>query len=283
MTIQATTDFCTPNPAATTARITPSKADNWNQCGFRFSWQERNARKQRSQDRDYSLALATGNAVHAMFAEVNQGIMGGAVLPDVRKSLDKHWNPSHFHTLEDADDGKRKAGTMLTHYFAYLRDQHFTVNGFERFVKSPPMRVNEHVSVILSGKLDVGLEDSDGTVFIMDYKTGGLLPTQHVLTSLLSTTIYHLLGRQLYPHASRIVIGQMQPATGMHVSVTLTRDQIEQSKEHIKTMAIAIGTNPPMEGDLFAPTAGEYCSWCPARDNGCYLYDSEHTAGEVEF
>lgn len=282
MAIQVLADRCTPTPAPTTIRITPSMADNWNQCGSRFSWQERNDRTRR-QARDYSVALATGNAVHAMFAEVNQELMGGGTFPDVRETLDKYWNPSHFHTLEDADDGRRKAATMLMHYVTYLRDQHLTVNGFERFVKSPPMRVNEHFLVILSGKLDVGLEDRDGGVCIMDYKTGYLLPTQHGLTSLLSTAIYHLLGRQLYPDASRIVIGQMQPATGMHVSVTLTQDQINQSKEHIKAMAIAIATNPTMDGDLFVPVAGEYCSWCPARDNGCLLYDSGHAVGEVVF
>jgi RecB family exonuclease len=267
----------------TIVRITPSKADNWQQCAFRFSWQESHGRRHRHQHGDYSAALAMGNATHAMLAEVNHAIMGGATLPEIGETLDQHWNPSHFQTSEDAEDGKRKGATILVNYFAHLRDHHLSVNAFERFVASPAMRINEHVSVILSGKIDAGLDNDDGTVFIEDYKTGPLLPTQHLLSSLLSTTIYHLLGRQLYPDASRIVIGQMQPATSMHVSVELSEDQIKRSKEQIKVMAIAIGTDPTMSGDAFAPVAGEYCSWCPARDNGCPLYDTGRAAGEVAF
>lgn len=272
-----------PNTGHNTVRITPSKADNWQQCSYRFAWQERNNRRQRRQRGDYSVALALGNATHAMFAEVNHAIMGGGTLPEIGETLDQHWNPSHFQTPEDAEDGKRKGATMLVNYFAHLRDHHLSVNAYERFVTSPAMRINEHVSVILSGKIDAGLDHDDGTVFIEDFKTGPLLPTQHLLSSLLSTTIYHLLGRQLYPDASRIVIGQMQPATGMHVSVELSEEEINRSKAQIKVMAIAIGTDPTMNGDGFMPVAGEYCSWCPARDDGCPLFDTGCAAGEVAF
>lgn len=282
MATQAPANPPTRNQEPTIVRITPSKADNWQQCGYRFSWQERNGRRRRQQG-DYSVALAMGNASHAMFAGVNHAIVGGATLPEIGETLDQHWNPSHFQTPEDAEDGKRKGATMLINYFAHLRDHHLSVNAFERFVASPPMRINEHVSVILSGKVDAGLDNDDGTIFIEDYKTGPLLPTQHLLSSLLSTTIYYLLGRQLYPDASRIVIGQMQPATGMHVSVELTEEQINRSKAQIKVMAIAIGTDPTMKEDEFTPVAGDYCSWCPARDDGCPLYDTGYAAGEVAF
>jgi PD-(D/E)XK nuclease superfamily len=274
-----------PNPVSqhTVVRITPSKADNFQQCAQRFSWQERTNRSQRRQRGDYSPALALGNAVHAMFKDVNRAILGGGSLPDISEALDQHWNGSHFESQEDAEDGKQNAAVMLENYFAHLRNHHLSVNASERFETSPTMRINERVSVILSGKLDVALESDDGTIFIEDYKTGHLLPTQGLLASLLSSTIYHLLGRQLYPNASRIVIGQIQPASGMHVTVTLTEDQIACSKEQIKAMAIAIATDPGMTGDDFIAVPGEYCSWCPVRENGCPLYDIRGASEEVAF
>jgi hypothetical protein len=55
--------------------------------------------------------------------------------------------------------------------------------------------------------------------------------------------VYHLLCRRLCPDASRVVIGQMRPATGMHVGVEPAEDQINRSKAQIKAMAIAIGTD----------------------------------------
>jgi PD-(D/E)XK nuclease superfamily len=267
----------------TVVRITPSKADNFQQCAQRFSWQERNNRSQRRQRGDHSPALAMGNAVHAMLKDVNQAILGGGTIPEISEALDKHWNGSHFQSREEAEDGKRNATIMLENYFTQLRNYHVSVSASERFETSPPMRINEHVSVILSGKLDVALESDDGTVFIEDYKTGHLLPTQGLLASLLSSTIYHLLGRQLYPSASRIVIGQIQPATGMHVTVTLTEEQIACSKEQIKAMAIAIATDPDMTGGEFTAIPGEYCSWCPVRDNGCPVYDLGAAREEVAF
>jgi len=131
MATQAPANPPTRNQEPAIVRITPSKADNWQQCGYRFSWQERNGRRRRQQG-DYSVALAMGNASHAMFAEVNHAIVGGATLPEIGETLDQHWNPSHFQTPEDAEDGKRKGATMLANYFAHLRDHHLSVNAFER-------------------------------------------------------------------------------------------------------------------------------------------------------
>jgi hypothetical protein len=64
----------------TNVRITPSKADNWQQCACRYSFQE--LIKQPRRGSEHGLRLAFGNASHAMFAGLNGAILGGCMLPE---------------------------------------------------------------------------------------------------------------------------------------------------------------------------------------------------------
>ena len=275
----ATQTLVRPSSASpeTNVRITPSKADNWQQCACRYSFQELINRQQRGSE--YSFRLAFGNASHAMFAGLNGAILGGSVLPGAEEVLSQHWNDSHFQCDEDVSDARERALPMLQRYFDHLTVNHLTVQACERFVETPRMRINDRLRVTLSGKIDVVLEAQDGTIFIEDYKTG-LLPTRDAFERLLSTTIYQLLGRLLYPEAPRIVVGQLQPVIGMHVSTTLTQELVAAARHEIKAMATAIASYPPATDDNFPAVPGEYCSWCPARQTHCPVY--KDIAGEEE-
>jgi RecB family exonuclease len=160
---------------------------------------------------------------------------------------------------------------MVERYLDHLMDNRLSVQACERFVQSARMRVNDGLRVTLSGKIDVVLEGEDGTIFIEDYKTG-LLPTRDAFERFLSTTIYQLLGRVLYPEATRIVVGLLQPAIGMHMSTILTSDLVATARQEIKTMAMAIASYPPASDEHFPAMPGEYCSWCPARESYCPVY-----------
>ena len=260
-------------PSHETVRVTPSKIDTWQECSRRFA---RGERSKNSRQFQYSTKLATGKAVHELFARTNQLVLGGGAFPDISETIDRFWNASHFRTPEEAFEAKADAGSMLANHFDRLLHKRLTIVGYERFIATRPLRVNDRLLLVLSGKIDAIEDDGADTIIGQDYKTGEKLPTREELSQNLSTTVYHLLLRQLHPRASKIVIAQHLLSTGAVVSVSLTEEQVNVSKDEIRKFAIALAEDPLMIGTSFQPTLCESCSWCPYRDS-CPLHVTEVT------
>lgn len=263
-------------PARQIIRLTPSMANNWQDCPRRFAEDRRNI----NGPSGYSSKLAKGKAVHELLAHVNRHLVGGGAFPDCGDMIERFWNPSHFRTAREAFDASFESRIILSNYLDRLRERHLTVLGYECFVTSKPLRVNDRTSIILSGRIDVITEEQGGMIAAEDIKTGDVLPPRGVLSLDLSTTIYHLLARQIYPSAPSIAVTQVLPATGAQVTATLREDEIEVAKDQIKIMVGSMATDPVMTSANFPPVAGEYCSWCRHRSS-CPLYATSANGEEA--
>lgn len=234
-------------------RVTPTQAHTWALCGGYFQAQYRSGR---SYVATHSGLL--GTAVHELAAAFDRSACGSPrAIDDV---VGRNWRAGRFAAADDRP-ALAEARTLLAAYATQRQTEAVQVKVLdsEVFCQTPPRAVGAGYAIVLSGRIDRVARRSDGTIEILDLKTGAYLPTYDELYHDPATTIYHLLAAERY-HTEQIVVAQLSLRTGARIEVSLDADGLAAGKNLLREMARQIAA------DDFALTPSASCAFCPARD-----------------
>ena len=238
-------------PAGQIYRLTPAKAHDWARCGGYYA-----ASHLGGAPRPKGYACLLGTAVHELIAVHEQH--GGSPAGDLGDFLARHWRPGRFAAQDDAG-ARAEALPLLAAYRELRATERVAVLGVEEFLRTGPRSLGDGRSVILSGKLDRLARRQDGTIEVLDYKTGGALPTRDELRRDPATAIYHLLAAERHG-AAPIAVVQLSLRTGARVEVSLDADDLAAGKGQVREMVRQLASG------AFALAPGDACGYCPAND-----------------
>jgi hypothetical protein len=132
------------------------------------------------------------------------------------------------------------------------------------------------------GKIDAFVRHrDDGTLIALDFKTSCHLPIPEDLATKPSSTVYTCLAKRQYPSATIIEVSQLSTASGMSVSVALTRPELELGRNNIHAMVTSLHQSKALGSSAFESRPGEHCAWCDFQ-NSCPIFATADE-GEEEF
>lgn len=231
-------------------RVTPAQAHAWELCGGLF-------RAQYHTDRPYVATYGSllGTAVHELAVAFDRSSS------DVQQNLDqliqRNWRAGRF-AADDDQLALAEAKVLVAAYAAYRQTEIVRVLGSEVFCQTAPRTLGDRYALVLSGRIDRIAQRNDGTIELLDLKTGAHLPTHDELYNDPATTIYYLLAAERY-NAHRIVVAQLGLRTGTRIEVSLDTGAIAAGKARLREMAHQLVTNDYS----LVPSAA--CAYCPAR------------------
>jgi RecB family exonuclease len=163
----------------------------------------------------------------------------------------KHWRNEGFRDDEQSERYKFRAQNWVRTYLSHV-DPNFEPRGLERTVST----TTEHLA--LSGRVD-RIDERDGELVIVDYKTGKHPPDEADVGGSLALAIYALAAERTLRKPCRTVELHHLPSD-TQVSY---RHNDQSLARHIKRAeAIAIEARSAVAGDNFPATPGALCGYC---------------------
>ena len=171
------------------------------------------------------------------------------------KCLDYNWRHSDFETAEESAEYKAAATNSLKEYFekyCYSEDRHIDTDNFFK---------TEIEGIEYGGKIDRIDKNDDGTLEIIDYKTGKM-PSNGV-----SELEDSLVVQMLFCACDSMYPGQVKRLTYIYLKdnqalyVERNNDKIQEAREKFKNIAESISAGK------FDPKNSNMCGWCDFKDN----------------
>lgn len=231
-------------------RVTPAQAHTWATCGGFFQAQYRSGRPFAA---TYGSLL--GTSVHELVAVFDHA--GSGTRSDLDDLIAHNWRAGRFAAY-DEQRALIEAKTLLTAYADLRQTEMVEILGSEVFCQTRPRALGTGQAIVLSGRIDRVARRDDGTIELLDLKTGAFLPTHDELYNDPATTMYHLLAAERY-NARRIVVAQLSLRTGGRVEVELDADGVAAGKELLREMVRQLAA------DEFSLSPSASCAFCPAR------------------
>lgn len=205
-------------------------------------------------------AAAFGESIHRGLQKFYSLHKGGKhpSLDTLLELYDASWIPIGYQSKTHERQQKEKGRQMLAAYFAtYYRADTRILDLEKRFTT----RVLLHLSIV--GKIDRVDERADGTLEIIDYKTGKK-PEGRELEKNLQLSLYALAASDpgLYGKAvCDITLTFYFLQTNEVISLQKTEEDLVTVRESIIQSAAEINASS------FAPRPGPWCSFCPFKIN----------------
>ena len=171
------------------------------------------------------------------------------------KCLDYNWRHSDFETAEESAEYKAAAANSLKQYYekyCYSEDKHIDTDNFFK---------TEIDGVEYGGKIDRIDKNDDGTLEIIDYKTGKM-PSNSV-----SELADSLVVQMLFCACDVMYPGQVKRLTYIYLKDNQTlyverdNNKIQEAKTRFKDIAASIANGK------FEPKSSNMCSWCDYKAN----------------
>jgi RecB family exonuclease len=230
--------------------VSPTKLDVWQQCAFRFRLQY----VEKVPVTGSWAHLSLGNAVHAAlrdwFDDEERTPATGADL------VRSHWSDLGFRDPEHSAHWREVAADMVAQYLALHGD--VEPHSRERTLGT----VADHVTV--SGRID-RLDERDGEVVVVDYKTGATVPTADDARMSRALAMYALAVQRSLRRPAYVVQLHHVPsgliAEHRHDDQSLAR-QLSRVDAIGRDIGVALASDDPL---AFAPNPGPLCGWCDFR------------------
>ena len=247
----------------TTYTVTPAKAHDWATCGGFYA-----ARHRPGSRFAQNYACLLGTATHELVVAYDR--VARPQEYDLDALIARHWRPGRFGVEED-DQARADARALLEVYGTAVAGETVQILDHECFMQTERRSLGDGRYIVLSGRMDRVARRQDGTIEVLDVKTGNSLPTPDELRHDPGTAIYHLLAADRYG-ASAICIAQLSLRTGAGVEVCLSPDDIVVGKSKLRDM---VGQ---LAADEFTLSPNGACAYCLARQECPAL----HREGNVE-
>ncbi len=241
-------------------KVTPSRLATWVDCPrrFRMTYLDRPTPPRGGAWAHSTLGAVVHNALRAFFD-----------LPVKRRTseaaaalVSEHWNDEGFAGLNQAAEYRTRAQGWVSDYIAEI-DTTIEPVGLERWVSAPVGKI------VAEGRVD-RIDERDGEVVIVDYKTGRSALTTDDARGSQALALYVLAARRtLRRPCTRVELHHLPSGTVAaweHTDESLTRHQsrAEEAAEEIQlaTDTLKAGGDPDV---LFPVQVGRQCSWCDFR------------------
>jgi putative RecB family exonuclease len=241
-------------------KITPSKVAAWKDCPrrYRMAYVDRPTPPRGGAFAHSTLGAVVHNALRAFFE-----LPVHARTPDAAAALvGKHWNDEGFAGPSQAATYRDLAAEWVAGYVAE-RDVTEDPVGLERWVSAPIG------TIVAEGRVD-RIDERDGELVIVDYKTGRSVLTTDDARASQALALYVLAARRTLRRPCRRVELHHLPSGTVAVwehseeSLTRHRTRAEEVAEEfsLATDTLRAGGDPDV---LFPPHVGRQCSWCDFR------------------
>ncbi len=197
-----------------------------------------------------SAALSFGDTMHKTIRAFYETVRQGAhpTKDDLLRLLDDHWSRVGYGDKKYEEKMKRHGRDLLEGFFDKGYDPAVVPTSLEE-----PFKLKITPSLTLGGKIDRIDTLKDGTLEIIDYKTG-TAPKARDPKKDLQLTVYAMAGG-----SKKVIVSFYFFEDQMKVSATRTKEQLAQARREIAGRADEISRSD------FKPTPGKYCDFCEFR------------------
>jgi RecB family exonuclease len=241
-------------------KVTPSRLSSWLDCPrrFRMAYLDRPTPPRGGAFAHNTLGAVVHNALRAFY-----DLPVRRRTPEAAAALvGTHWNDEGFAGPIQAATYREVAAGWVSDYVAET-DVSDDPIGLERWVSAPIG------TIVAEGRVD-RIDERDGELVIVDYKTGRKALTTDDARSSQALALYALAARRtLRRPCSRVELHHLPSGTVAawdHTEESLTRHRTraEESAEefNLATDTLNAGGDPDV---LFPPQVGRQCSWCDFR------------------
>ncbi len=271
MSVSHRPDVLTDDPDRLVVTITPSRAQAFAGCPYRFAHDKKR----------FDIAnrpLQVGQWVHELMHDYNRARMNGRE-PMIDDIIARKAPPALFIDAGTDEQWIIDIGyASLRGYRAFLEAQGFSIIlDAERYVRTPTRSVAgvAGCAIVLSGRVDAIAMREDRSIACIDVKTG-LVPTRTQLAESPGSFIYHHLARYAYG-ADDIDIVQVNPITGQWTSARPTEGQLTAGKDFCRAMATAI------KEQSYPPQPSDVCAYCALAERICPAHHVQRAGWDTAF
>jgi putative RecB family exonuclease len=241
-------------------KVTPSRLGTWVDCPrrFRMAYIDRPTPPRGGGWAHSTLGATVHNALRAFF-----DLPVRRRTPEAAAALvSQQWNDEGFAGPDQAAEYRSRAQGWVSDYVAEL-DPTLEPVGLERWVSAPVGKI------VAEGRVD-RIDERDGEVVIVDYKTGRSALTTDDARGSQALALYVLAARRtLRRPCTRVELHHLPSGTVAaweHTEESLTRHRTraEEAAEEfqLSTDTLNAGGDPDV---LFPAQVGRQCSWCDFR------------------
>jgi RecB family exonuclease len=248
-------------------KVSPARLANFDGCArrYRMAYLDRPQPRRTGPWAHSTLGAVVHNALRALF-----DLPAAKRLPHRAAVLVvEQWKDAGFADAEQAGRYRGRAKRWIAEYVEQ-NDVSADPVGLERWV-SAPVSAGEDAkpSMIIEGRAD-RIDERDGELVIVDYKTGRRPPDEHDARSSQALAMYAVAASRTLRKPCRTVELHHLPsgtiAAAEHTEESLRR-QLGRAGQTAEDLRVATDTLEE-GGDaqaLFPASAGKHCSWCDFR------------------
>jgi DNA helicase-2/ATP-dependent DNA helicase PcrA len=193
-----------------------------------------------------SASLSFGETIHKVMYEFYT--LKHPTKQDLLRLLEKHWLRVGYGDKTYEEKMKRHGRELLSGFFEKGYDPKVVPTSLEE-----PFKLKITPALTLGGKIDRIDTLKDGTIEIIDYKTG-TAPKARDPKKDLQLTVYAMAG-----NAKKVIVSFYFFEDQTKVSATRTGEQLSEARTEIAKRADEISRSD------FRPTPGKYCDFCEFR------------------
>lgn len=205
-----------------------------------------------------SSAMTFGDTLHKTLQRFYQEYLGDTslALPRLIDIYHLSWIPVGYTSKSHEEQIKKGGEILLTNFFKTFHTPDIPIRSLEKLFK-----IKVYDNTFVTGKIDRIDEFPDGTIEIIDYKTGRKPPDEELKKSLqlsiyaLAATHKSFLGKKV--DQVKLTFYYLQEMN--KVSMQRTAQEIQEVQEHIIT------SGNQMRNNVFHPKVGPWCSFCSYR------------------
>ncbi len=242
-------------------RTSPTKIATWLDCPRRF-WLQYVERVRVSGSWAH---LSMGNAIHAVLRDWWD-------VPPEERSRDRldalmreQWQVAGFRDAEQSDQWRAASSDMAWHYLQQLAPD------FEPHSRERTLAAKTEVQTV-QGRIDRLDATDDGSLTVVDYKTGKRVPTEDDVRGSFALAMYALCVQQtLRRPCARVELHHVP--SGVRVGRDVTPESIDRQISRVEQIASEMAQAESAwraDGDVdahFPPRPSALCGWCDMRDH----------------
>ena len=240
-------------------RVTPARLATWAQCPrrYRMTYLDRPTPSRAGAWAHSTLGAVVHNVLRAFF-ELRPEKRTAEQLPAL---LRRYWKNDGFADAEQIARHRERAHEWLRCYVEQL-DPGETPLAVERWVSAPVG------SIIAEGRVD-RIDERDGELVVVDYKTGRHALTVDDARDSLALALYALATRKNMRKPCRRVelhhLPSGRTAGWEHTDESLGEQLARAERLAAELQAATDAWEVDGDEDAFAPLTGRHCSWCDFR------------------